>query len=200
MILRSSPSSPFARKCRMAARILGLSDKIETVDADTRDPDDSLQQQNPLGKIPVLITGDGAELYDSPVICEYLDVLAGGGRLFPAGEARWPALRLQALADGVLDAAILQVYEERYRPDERRHQPWVDRQQGKIDRALGWLEANPPASDGRSAIGEVSLACALGYLDFRFAGAWRNGHPGLAGWLEAYDRAEPAFGETRPNG
>lgn len=200
MILRSSPSSPFARKCRMAARMLGLADSIEIVEANTRDPGDSLQQQNPLGKIPVLITDDGTELYDSPVICEYLDALAGGGRLFPAGETRWPALRLQALADGVLDAAILQVYEGRYRPDELRHQPWVDRQQGKIDRALAWLEANPPAGDGRSTIGELTLACALGYLDFRFAGAWRNACPNLTAWLDAYDRAEPAFGETRPHG
>jgi glutathione S-transferase len=128
------------------------------------------------------------------------DALAGGGRLFPAGEARWPALRLQALADGILDAAILQVYEGRYRPEEMRHQPWVDRQQGKIDRALAWLETNPPAGDRRSTIGELTLACALGYLDFRFAGAWRSAHPNLAAWLGDYDKAEPAFGETRPEG
>ncbi|RME99049.1 MAG: glutathione S-transferase, partial [Alphaproteobacteria bacterium] len=118
MILRSSPASPYGRKCKMAAIILGLIDKVEVVPADTRDPKDSMRQQNPLGKIPILITDDGRELFDSPVICEYLDSLAGGGRLFPQGEARWQALKLQALGDGILDAALLQVYERRYRPEE----------------------------------------------------------------------------------
>lgn len=199
MILRSSPSSPFGRKCKMAAMVLGLIDQIDIVPADTRDPQDSLRKQNPLGKIPILITEDGLELYDSPVICEYLDMKAGGGKLFPAGDARWPALRLQALADGILDAAILQVYERRYRTEDIVHQPWLDMQQGKVDRALNWLEANTPEAGGEPNVGDITLACALSYLDFRFNGDWREGRPRLVAWLEAFEKAVPAYGETKPH-
>jgi glutathione S-transferase len=197
MILRSSPASPYGRKCKLAAMMLGLIDRVEIVRTDTRDPEDSMRKQNPLGKIPILITDDGLELYDSPVICEYLDTVAGGS-LFPGGDARWPALRLQALADGILDAAILQVYEARYRPEEKHHQPWLELQQGKVDRALQWLEANTPATGGDPTIGDLTLACALSYLDFRFAGKWRESHPNLVAWLEAWDKAVPAFAETAP--
>lgn len=199
MILRSSPASPYGRKCKMAALMLGLIDRIEIVRANTRDPEDSIRKQNPLGKIPVLVTDDGLELYDSPVICEYLDALAGGGTLFPENDARWPALRLQALADGILDAAILQVYEARYRPEDMIHRPWLALQQGKVDRALQWLEANTPEASGDPTIGELTLSCALGYLDFRFAGKWRESHPNLVTWLEAWDKAVPAFAETTPH-
>lgn len=199
MILRSSPASPYGRKCKMSALVLGVLDKVEIVPADTRDPQDSMRKQNPLGKIPILVTDDGLELYDSPVICEYLDMKAGGGKLFPNGDARWPALRLQALADGILDAAILQVYERRYRTEDIIHQPWLDLQQEKVDRALDWLEANPPEAEGHPTIGDVTLACALGYLDFRFAGKWREGRPNMAAWLDAFDKAVPAYEETKPH-
>ena len=200
MILRSSPPSPFGRKCKLAIAILGLGDKIEMVKADTMDPQDSLRQQNPLGKIPILITDDGLELYDSPVICEYLDSIAGGGKIFPNGEARWGALRLQALGDGMMDAGLLQVYEARYRPEDIHHQPWLDMQAEKVERGLTWLEANTPETGDTPTIGDITLACALGYLDFRFDRLWRKDRPKLVAWLDAFAEKVPAFAETTPVG
>src|SRR5690606_23892401 len=102
-------------------------------------------------------------LFDSAVICEYLDAQAGGGKLIPAGDARWPVLKLQALADGILEAAVLQVYERRFRTEDKVHQPWLDMQQSKVDGALDWLEANPPETGSHPNIGDVTLACALDY-------------------------------------
>src|SRR5918997_3912961 len=136
LVLRSSPPSPFGRKVKIAAALLDLSDRITVERADTSDPSDPLRTQNPLGKIPTLILENGETLYDSRVIVEYVDELVGGGRLIPAGWSRFDALRQQALADGVMDAAILKSYEARWRPEERREQRWLDHQQGKIDRAL----------------------------------------------------------------
>jgi len=199
MILRTSPASPFGRKCKISALILGLMDKIEIKRADTMDPEDSMRRENPLGKIPILILDDGARIYDSRVICEYLDALAGGGKLFPPGDSRWPALTLQALGDGITDAAILEVYEKRYRPEDIRHPDWVNYQHEKVRRGLGWLEANIPGTRGEPDIGDISLACALGYLDFRFEGAWRNAHPNLVQWLEGFAERVPAFGESTPH-
>ncbi len=199
MILRTSPASPFGRKCKISALMLGLMDRIEIKRADTMDPEDSMRRENPLGKIPILILDDGARIYDSRVICEYLDALAGGGKTFPAGAARWPALTLQALGDGITDAAILEVYEKRYRPEEIRHQEWVGYQREKVRRGLGWVEENIPGTRGEPDIGDISLACALGYLDFRFEGAWRGGHPKLVAWLEGFAQKVPAFGESIPH-
>ena len=195
-VLRSSPASPFGRKVRIAAAVLNLSDRIDVVAADTNDPGDSLRGQNPLGKIPALILDDGLALYDSVVIVEYLDWLAGGGKIIPAAPERFRALTLQALADGMMDAAILQVYETRFREPENRVAKWVDHQAGKVDRALERLEAAPPAAGARD-VGAIALACALGYLDLRFAGRWRTGHPRLAAWLNAFAAGVPAFEETR---
>lgn len=199
MILRTSPASPFGRKVKLAAAILGLSDRIEIVPADTNDPTDDLRIQNPLGKIPVLVTDSGEPLYDSRVILEYLDGLAGGGRLFPAGEARIPALRLQALADGVMDAAILQVYETRWRDEERREPKWLAYQAEKVSRALAVLEAEADALGDRLDVGTITVACMLGYLDFRFGGAWRADHPRLVAWLDGFSARVPAFEKTRPS-
>src|SRR5215469_1440926 len=145
MILRSSPSSPFARKIRIAAAVLGLERDIAIEAADTVDPSDSVRRQNPLGKIPVLILDDGTAVYDSPVILEYLDHRAGGGRIIPtAPAARFAALRQQALCDGILDAGILRVYEGRFRPPELHVAKWVEHQTQKMTRALARLEAQPP--------------------------------------------------------
>lgn len=199
MILRSSPSSPFARKCIIAAHVLGLTDQIEVTRANTRDPEDPIRKENPLGKIPLLILDDGQHLYDSPVICEYLDFLAGGGKIHPDDDARWPALRLQALADGILDAAVLQIYEVRFRPEAKRHPDWVDYQQEKVDRALRHLEIEPVKMAGEPTIGDISLACALGYLDFRFEDTWRENHPGLVKWLEDFRSSVPGYDETAPH-
>jgi glutathione S-transferase len=199
MILRSSPPSPFGRKIKIAAALLGLSDHIRIVMADTLDPNDSLRRQNPLGKIPALILDDGTVLFDSPVILEYLDHLAGGGRILPAEPAaRFAALRLQALADGIMDAALAQVAEVRYHDDAARSRPFLDHQAGKVARALAGLEAAPPARTGSDTVGTIALASALGYLDLRFSGTWRDSHPGLVAWLDGFARDVPAFAATRP--
>lgn len=197
LVLRSSPASPFGRKVKIAAAELGLADRIQIVPADTNDAADPLRSQNPLGKIPTLVLEDGTTLFDSRVIVEYLDHLAGGGRIVPAGEARFTQLRLQALADGLSDAALLQVYENRYRPEEGRNAGWLSHQAGKVERALAALEAAPPAFPDRPRIGEIALACALGYLDLRFAGGWRERHPALVAWLDAFAAKVPSFETTR---
>ncbi len=200
LVLRSSPASPFGRKVKMAAIELGLMDRIEIVVADTNDPNEALRQQNPLGKIPTLVLEDGMTLFDSRVIVDYLDHLAGGGKIVPAGEARFAQLRLQALADGIADAALLKVYEGRFRAETERSANWVAHQDGKVARGLAALEAAPPAFTGRPRIGEIALACALGYLDLRFAGAWRADHPALVAWLDDFAARVPAFEKTRFNG
>jgi glutathione S-transferase len=196
-ILRSSPASPFGRKVKISAYLLGLMDRIEVVDADTNDPSDTLRQQNPLGKIPALVLESGVTLYDSRVIAEYLDHLAGGGRIFPIGEARFPAITQQALADGVMEAALLQVYEGRWRPEDRREARWVEHQAGKVTRGLDYAEAqlSTPAPDLH--IGHIALACALGYLDLRFEGRWRQSYPKLVAWLDDFASRVPAFEKTR---
>jgi glutathione S-transferase len=200
MKLRSSPASPFGRKVRMAAIILGLDSRITVEAADTANPADSVRQQNPLGKIPALIADDGLVLFDSRVILDYLDHLAGGGRIIPAEpKARFAALRLQALADGIMDASILQVYEGRWR-DPAKHEPkWVEHQAGKVTRALASLEASPPSATASPDVGQIAIACALAYQDFRFHGAWRKDHPRLVKFLDAFAAAVPAFAATKPS-
>ena len=197
MILRSSPPSPFGRKVKIAAAILGLTDKIEIVVTDTIDPSDSIRQQNPLGKIPALILADGKVVYDSRVIVEYLDMVAGGGKIIPNGPARLDTLVLQALADGIMDAGILQMYERRFRDEAKREPKWVEHQQGKIERALAVLEQQDVPLHATPLIGEIALACALGYLDLRFEGAWRVKHPRLVAWLDRFAAAVPAFEKTK---
>src|SRR5665647_3517834 len=146
MILRNSPPSPFGRKVRIAADLLGLADQIEVREVDLNDPADSIRVQNPLGKIPVLILKDGTAYYDSRVIVEYLDHIAGGGHIVPRDtKARFEALRLQALCDGILDASLLMVYESRYRPPEMRVQCRLDGSAGRVAGALAAPEASPPA-------------------------------------------------------
>lgn len=197
MILRTSPASPFGRKVKLAAALLGLADRIEIVAADTNDPSDTLRTQNPLGKIPVLITDEGKALYDSPVIVAYLDHLAGGGRLLPAGAERFEVLCLEALCDGLMDAALLQVYEGRFRSEDKRDANWLAHQAAKVERALGVLEEQADALGDRIDAGTIALACALGYLDLRFSGTWREGHPRLVAFLERFAAAVPAFEKTR---
>lgn len=186
MKLRHSPTSPYVRKVMVLAHEAGLAGGIETVPTAPGADEESLARDNPLGKVPALTTDDGTVLYDSPVICEYLDSLHDGPRAFPAaGTARWTALRLQALADGVLDATILRRYEE-MRPSEKQYAEWIERQTRKATRGLDALESDAdmladPA--GPLSIGDISVACALGYLDLRYGSEdWRNGRPALAAW------------------
>lgn len=195
MILRYSAASPYARKIRIAAEILGLSSRMEIVAASTADPNDTLRQQNPLGKIPTLLLEDGSALYDSRVIADYLDHLADR-KLIPADPLRrFDVLRLQALGDGINDAALLIRYETATRRAELRDTDAIALQQGKIDRALAALEAAPPS--GPVDIGQIAVACALGYLDLRFAGAWRAAHPKLVAWLADFEAKVPAFEATK---
>ncbi len=164
----------------------------------TRDPNSDLPRDNPLGKIPTLITDEGDRLYDSPVVCEYLDSLHDGTRLFPpAGEARWRALRLQALGDGIIDATILCVVEGR-RPPEQRSAEAVAKQKGKIASALDALESDAAGLDAPATIGAIALGCALGYLDFRFPDEdWRAGRPALAAWYRNF-AARPSMQQSIP--
>lgn len=199
MILRTFGPSPFGRKVVMAAHILGLVDQIKISPADTSDPSDTLRKENPLGKIPVLILDDGLALYDSRVILDYLDHRAGGGVIIPLGEARFPVLKMMALADGILDACILQVYEKRFRPEDRREVGWVAYQSEKVKRALVWLEEGKlPTISAQPDAGAITLATALGYLDLRFEGQWRSDYPKLVVWLRDFAKAVPAFDLTAP--
>jgi glutathione S-transferase len=179
--------------------MLGLEDRLVIKEADTAKADDSLRRQNPLGKVPTLILDNGDTLYDSAVIVEYLDWLAGGGKIIPADPIRrFRSLTLQALADGILDAAVLLRYEATWRDAAHRSDTWQAHQQGKIDRALATFAAAPP--EEIADVGTIALACALGYLDLRFGGAWRETSPGLVRWLEAFAEAVPSFEATRFKG
>ena len=197
MVLRSAAPSPFGRKVQIALSVLGFGD-VTIEPTDTMDPRDLIREQNPLGKIPALIVEDGTVYYDSRVILEYLDHRAGGGKIIPReAEPRFAALRLQALCDGILDASILTIYEGRWRAPEKHEQKWLDHQAGKVRRALAALEdAPPPAATALPNVGQIALACALGYRDFRFAGDWRADHPRLVVWLDGFGARVPAFAAT----
>jgi glutathione S-transferase len=199
MKLLSSLLSPYVRKVRIAAAMKGLSEQIELVPIDTNVPDNpAINRANPLAKVPTLLVDDLA-IYDSHVICEYLDAQEAAPALIPKdAAARVKTLTLGALGDGILDAALLLVYEKRFRPQEKWHEPWQQRQQSKVDGALDALEQSPPTWAESPDYGHLTLACALGYLDFRHAGTWRTGHPKLVAWLDAFARAVPAFEATRP--
>jgi glutathione S-transferase len=162
-------------------------------------PDAAVVADNPLGKIPCLLTDDGAALYDSRVICEYLDGLHQGPKMFPpsGAAARWTALRRQALADGIMDAGVLTRYETFLRPQEARWDAWIEQQKRKFHRGLDALEGES-ASLGVVDIGTLATACALGYLDFRFAiEDWRAGRPRLAAWFEQFAQ-RPSIAQTAP--
>ena len=191
------PTSPYARKVRVVAEETGQAGRFETVTATLNAGDAELNRHNPLGKVPTLVTDDGAALFDSPMACEYLDSLHDGPRLFPAeGPARWTALRQQAQADGILDAAVARRYES-LRPEDLQWQDWHILQAAKIVRALDAFEAEV-ADGGLSGvtIGPITLACALAYLDLRFPDdAWRNGRPNLTRFYDSFS-ARPSMIRT----
>jgi glutathione S-transferase len=198
MKLYSNPASPFARKARVIIHELGL--KLEVVNTTARDNID-YRRVNPLGKIPALVLDDGSALFDSPVICEYLNQL-GGGKFFPGmsiwrqNSGRWKALGLQALGDGIMDAALALVYEERLREAAQRSEAINAYNIAVINSGLDALERVRFAKD--PTIGEIAVACALGYLDFRQAGLeWRANRPKLAEWFEAFSRY-PSMQATVP--
>jgi glutathione S-transferase len=193
--LRTTFTSPYGRKVRIAADILNLSDRITIVPANTIDETDSLRLQNPLGKMPCLLLPDGEAIYDSRVIVEYLQELAGSEQFLPArGEQRYRILTEATLADGITDAALLMTYEPRFHASEMISQPWLEYQRGKIERALAVFETDPPAP--ATDLVAITLACALGYLDWRKQVDWRATSPRLVAWLEAFSEREPAFGRS----
>lgn len=199
MKLRYSPTSPFVRKVEVTAHELGLAGKIERVPTNAFDPNTDLGRTNPLGKVPALVTDDGTVLYDSPVICEYLDSLAGGRLFPPGGPDRWTSLRRQALADGIMDAGVSARLESQ-RPEGTRSDAWIERQRAAITRSLDALESEAVDFGDGLTIGHVAIGCALGYLDFRFAAdQWRQGRPKLAAWYEAFAQ-RPSMVATVPQG
>lgn len=196
-MLRSTPTSPFGRKVRMAIEALGLSERVTVTPADPLDENDTLRQQNPLGKMPCLVLADGSTIYDSGIIIEFLQDVAGTDRLLPlCGRDRYRALTLSRLADGIMDASILVVYETRFRPNLPHSPRWLSHQLGKIRRGLAAFEASPP-NPNKTDMVSIGLSCALGYLDWRKQVDWRPSYPRLVDWLDRFSAHEPAFERTR---
>jgi glutathione S-transferase len=200
MKLFHAPASPFVRKCLVAAAELGLRERIELLPSAAHpvNRDRTIVAHNPLGKIPTLLTDEGAALYDSRVICEYLNAL-GDGRLLPReGAARWSVLVEQALADGIMDAAVLARYETAVRPEALHWSDWLRGQLEKVESGLDELETRAGRFGNRVDLGTIAFGCALGYLDFRFASlGWRERRPSTAAWFARFD-ARPSMAATRP--
>lgn len=199
MKLYTNPASPFARKCRVVAHELGI--KLEEIVVNARD-DEGLRAINPLKKIPALVLDDGSTLFDSPVICEYLNEVGGGKFFSPASlwkpvSGRWKALGLQALGDGIMDAAVACRYEV-IQAEERRNPEHIARYKATINAGLDALERvtfNEPPT-----IGEITVGCALGYLDFRYGDlGWRKTHPKLASWYEKFAQYPSMLATTPPS-
>ena len=201
MKLHYALPSPYVRKVRAVAIELGLDDRIELLTRGMTpvSPEAELNADNPLGKIPCLITDEGEALYDSRVICAYLDDLAGGGKVIPAsGAARWTAHRREALADGILDAAVGRRYETFLRPKELHWEAWIDGQREKFMRGLDQFEKEAASFGDSVDIGTIAAACACGYMDFRYADErWRGTRPTLATWYETFSK-RPSIATTAP--
>jgi glutathione S-transferase len=196
-VLRSTPTSPFGRKVRMAIEALGLSARVTVIPADPLDENDTLRKQNPLGKMPCLVLPDKSTIYDSGIIIEFLQDVAGTDRLLPLrGRERYRALTMSRLADGIMDASLLIVYENRFRPDLPHSPRWLVHQRDKIRRGLAEFDAALPDPNQTDVV-SIGLSCALGYLDWRKQLDWRPDHPGLVDWLERFSAHEPAFEHTR---
>ena len=194
MKLLSFPTSPFARKVRIAAIELGLADRLEVVEANPFGDDGLVSGANPLGKVPALVLADRT-LVDSPLICLYLDSLHAGPKLHPEGD--WHTLHVQALSDGVMDAAVLRRLET-HRPEALRSAHWIGRYEAAVQRSLDALEGAVGGLGERITIGSISLHCALGYLDFRWPELdWRSTHPALTAAFARWE-ARPSAGATAP--
>jgi len=198
MKIAYSAASPYVRKVMACAIARGLDGKIERWKVGTTDP--ALLAFNPLSKVPTFVTDDGVMLYDSPVICEYLDSIGSAPRLFPEpGAARWNVLRQQALGDGIMDASQPRRREIALPQDEGR-KGYIEVQRGKVTRAVDALEKEAASLGDLTTIGEITIGCALGYLDFRYANEpWRPGHPRLEAWYARVVKLPP-LAETMPQG
>ena len=186
-----SPASPFVRKCMVVAHELGIADRIEKLPsaASPVKRDATILAKNPLGQVPTFVCDDGQVLFDSRVICEYLNAMQSGA-LFPAGGSeRWARLTELALADGMTAAALLARYETMLRPEALRWSEWTEGQLAKVRTGLEWLEAASPSFGGRVDIGTIAFGCALGYMDFRFPSVdWRGEAPNTAKWFEGFNQ------------
>jgi glutathione S-transferase len=190
-----SPTSPYVRKVMACAIARGIDKQLTLETTNPWNSPAELVADNPLSKVPCLVTEDGFALFDSPVICEYLDSVGDVIPLYPHGAARWRALKLQAMADGLLDAALIRRQEGGRPQDEARTQQ-AARQKAAIERTLAMWEAEPPHK--HEDIGSISVACALGYLDLRFAQEpWRDAHPKLAAWFAEFSE-HPGIARTVP--
>lgn len=189
MKLHYSPTSPYVRKVLVTALLGGTYDRLELIRATLTPvaPSAEVQKVNPIGKIPALLLDDGTALYDSPVICEYLDSLSNGTRLIPAsGHERWRVLTLNALADGLLEAAQL-IRAEALRPEGTHFEPWLAAQRTRVENALRALDAEAVHALAQLTLGSVATGCALGWLDFRMPElGWRERYPRLASWYEGF--------------
>jgi len=193
--------SPFVRKCLVTAHELRLRGRLELLPAAAHpvNRDRAVVASNPLGKIPTLITDDAVVLYDSRVICEYLNALADGALIPPHGPARWRVLADQALADGMMDAAVLVRYETAVRPENLRWSDWVTGQFEKVTCGLAEFERRAPALVGRVDAGTIAFGCALGYLDFRFSSLeWRAKCPDAASWFDEFGKRESMLATGPP--
>ena len=200
---RNSPTSPYVRKVRVLLLETGLENRVELIDTQVTPikPNADLNASNPIGKVPAILTEDGLSLFDSPVICEYLDSLHSGAKMFPVnGNSRWLALRRQALGDGLLDAAILGRYESTLRPADKLWQDWLDAQMGKIYRSLDAMDAEAEKLAGVVNIGTITIGCALGYLDFRYNQMnWRSERSDLSAWFEKFSLRSSMVATAAPN-
>jgi glutathione S-transferase len=196
MKLFHAATSPYARKVYACAIARGIDSQIELIPTNPHISPPALLAMNPLSKIPCLVTGDGLALFDSPVICEYLDSLEGGLPLFPKGLGpRLRVLKQQAIADGIMDAAVGRRMEQG-RPQEAARDAVMARYKDAVDRSLALLETE--TLHQTLDIGTISIACALGYLTLRFAAEpWREGHPRLTAWFAEFG-LNPCIARTKP--
>lgn len=196
--LLGAGASPFVRKVRVMMLEAGIEDvPYEVVASSPLGGEDRINAANPLGKIPALTRDDGPTVYDSRVVTRFLDARYGAG-FYP--DARiWEVLTLEATADGIMEAAVSIIYERRFRPEEIHFQPWIDGQWAKVSRALDALERQWMSHlAGRVDMGQIAVACALGYLDLRHDDkGWRNGRPALAAWYASF-AARPSMVATAP--
>jgi glutathione S-transferase len=190
MKLYYTNTSPFVRKVMVVAHETGLLGRIETafLRPSPLGPDPILSRENPLSKIPVLITDDGLTIYDSAVICEYLDGLHQGKKLIPAsGPERWRVLRLQALADGILEAGVAVLYERTHRPKELHFAPWLDGQLTKVTQGLDALEGEVQQFGGAPDLAQIAVGCTVGWIAFReLVPALREGRRALFAWYDTF--------------
>ncbi len=195
-----SATSPFVRKCLVAAHELGLRERIELVPGAPHpvNRDATIVAHNPLGQVPTLIADDGMVLYDSRVICEYLNALRDGELIPKQGVARWHVLIEQSLADGITGAAVLARYETALRPESLRWKEWTNGQLDKVRCGLTELERLAQGFVGRVDVGTIAIGCALGYLDYRWGSlAWREKCPVTAAWFERFG-VRPSMLATQP--